>query len=97
MRTPESLTLREQLTDADRLTRELADHLDQAVMPQVHELRRVTRQSGEAVADETPDVTLRNQVANLLKGDDYTREMAIRLRAYLDSIGKEVRKIVSGV
>ena len=97
MRTPESLTLREQLTDADRLTRELADHLNNAILPQTHELRRVTRQTGEFGAEETPDVTLRSQIATLLKGDDYTHEMTDRLRTYLVSIDKEVRKIVSGV
>ncbi|RLS51581.1 MAG: hypothetical protein DWH91_18905 [Planctomycetota bacterium] len=96
MRTPESLTLRDQLTDVDRLSRELADHLDNAIVPQTHELRRMTRQTGDP-SDDVPDITLRNQVATLLKGDDYTRKMTDRLRCYLDSIGKEVRKIVSGV
>ena len=93
---PESLTLRDQLTGADRLTREIMDHLERAFVPQAHQLRTVTRITGEADTSQLEDVTLRNQIDNLLKSDDYTKEMSERLRAYLASIGKEVGKIVSG-
>ena len=97
MRQPESLTLRDQLNDADRLTREIMDHLERAFIPQAHELRRVTRISGEDdPSGQLADVTLRNQVGNLLKSDDYTLTMTKRLHAYLTSIGKEVGKIVGG-
>ena len=97
MRQPESLTLRDQLNDADRLTREIMDHLERAFIPQAHELRRVTRITGEDdPANQLADVTLRNQVGNLLKSDDYTLTMTKRLHAYLTSIGKEVGKIVGG-
>ena len=93
---PESLTLRDQLTGADRLTREIMDHLERAFVPQAHQLRAVTRVTGEADTSQLEDVTLRNQIDNLLKSDDYTKEMSGRLRAYLASIGKEVGKIVTG-
>ena len=93
---PESLTLRDQLTGADRLTREIMDHLERAFVPQAHQLRSVTRISGEADTSQLEDVTLRNQIDNLLKSDDYTKDMSERLRAYLASIGKEVGKIVTG-
>ena len=97
MRSPESLTLRDQLNDADRLTREIMDHLERAFVPQSHELRRVTRVAGEEDhAVDLADVTLRNQIDNLLKSDDYTRKMTDQLAAYLGSIGKEVNKIVTG-
>lgn len=97
MRSPESLTLREQLNDADRLTREVMDHLERAFIPQAHELRRVTRVTGEDdPGAQMADVTLRSQVSNLLKSDDYTQKMTDNLRAYLASIGKEVSRIVVG-
>ena len=93
---PESLTLRDQLNGADRLVREIMDHLERAFVPQAHELRRVTRISGESDLGQLEDVTLRNQIDNLLKSDTYTKEMSERLQLYLASIGKEVGKIVSG-
>ena len=97
MRTPESLTIRDQLNDADRLTREIMDHLERAFIPQAHELRRVTRVTGaDDPAGQLADVTLRSQVDSLLKSDDYTKKMTERLQSYLNSIGKEVGKIVGG-
>lgn len=97
MRSPDSLTLREKLSDADRLNREIMDHLERAFVPQSHELRRVTRVSGEEdMTSQLADVTLRNQVDNLLKHDDYTQKMTDNLKAYLTSIGHEVGKIVGG-
>lgn len=97
MRSPESLTLREQLNAADRLTREVMDHLERAFIPQAHELRRVTRVTGEDdPSAQLADVTLRSQVSTLLKSDDYTQKMTDNLRAYLASIGKEVNRIVAG-
>ncbi len=94
---PESLTLRDQLNGADRLTREIMDHLERAFVPQAHELRRVTRVTGEDdPTSQLEDVTLRNQIDNLLKSDAYTKEMSERLQAYLASIGQEVGKIVGG-
>lgn len=72
------------------------DHLERAFVPQAHELRRVTRLTGEDDTSQLEDVTLRNQISNLLKSDDYTKEMSERLRAYLASIGQEVGKIVAG-
>lgn len=94
---PESLTLRDQLNGADRLTREIMDHLERAFVPQAHELRRVTRVTGgDDATGQLEDVTLRNQIDNLLESDAYTKEMSERLRAYLASIGKEVGKIVNG-
>ncbi len=93
---PESLTLRDQLNGADRLVREITDHLERAFVPQAHQLRVVTRISGEAETSQLEDVTLRSQIDTLLKSDDYTKEMSERLQTYLASIGKEVGKIVSG-
>lgn len=95
MRSPDSLTLREQLSDTERLNREIMDHLERAFIPQSHELRRVTRLSGEdAPSSQLADVTLRSQVDHLLKSDDYTQKMTDNLKAYLTSIGKEIGKIV---
>ena len=97
MSSSESLTLREQLNAADRLNREIMDHLERAFVPQAHELRRVTRLSGEEdPSQQLADVTLRSQVDGLLKGDAYTLEMLQKLQKLLASIGKEVGKIVAG-
>lgn len=97
MSSPESETLREQLNHADRLTREIIDHLERAFIPQSHELRRVTRVTGEEdLESQLADVTLRNQVESLIKSDDYTRKMTGVLHAYLRSIDKEVGQIVGG-
>lgn len=97
MSSPESLTLREQLNAAERLNREIMDHLERAFVPQAHELRRVTRISGEEdPGQQIGDIALRSQVDTLLKGDAYTLEMLEKLQKFLTSIGREVGKIVAG-
>lgn len=97
MSSPESLTLREQLNAAERLNREIMDHLERAFVPQAHELRRVTRISGEDdPGHQIGDIALRSQVDGLLKGDAYTLEMLEKLQKFLTSIGREVGKIVAG-
>lgn len=97
MSSPESLTLREQLNAAERLNREIMDHLERAFVPQAHELRRVTRISGDDdPGHQIGDIALRSQVDGLLKGDAYTLEMLEKLQKFLTSIGREVGKIVAG-
>ena len=46
------MTLREMLTEAERLTRELGEHLDQSFIPKCHELSRLLR----PINGEPPDL-----------------------------------------
>ena len=62
------LPLRERLTIAERLSRELCEHLEQGFLPKIETLRRVTRQK-EAVAADTTDKTVRDTVVIVQKSE----------------------------
>lgn len=93
----EQLTLREKLTEAERVTRELIEHLDRGFIPKAHELRRVVRPHYEG-PDGTPvqDVTVRNHAARVLESDQFTEKLYEKLDRYFAAIATEVSQIVEG-
>ena len=90
-------TLRERLTEAERLTRELADHVNQGFLPKLSELRRVVKhQEGRPSQDEATDTTVRTYADGVFESDDFTQQLYDKLAAYLNSIDSEVRRMVYG-
>jgi Mg2+ and Co2+ transporter CorA len=90
----DSLTLREKFIEAEKLTRELIDHLERGFIPKAHELRRLARRANEPEhQDEIKDVTIRSSTDALLQSDDYTRHMSQRTGELMSAIEQEVRMI----
>lgn len=90
----ESLTLREKLIDAEKLTRELVDHLERGFIPKAHQLRRTARRATSPEhQDEIKDLTVRNSVDQVLKSDDYTRYLCERAVTLLNSIDTDVQTV----
>jgi hypothetical protein len=90
----ESLTLREKLIEAEKLSRELIDHLERGFIPKAHELRRQARRANEPDhQDEIKDVTVRSMVDQVLHSDDYTRQLGDRAERLLAAIDTDVRTI----
>ena len=93
MSTRDSLPLRDQFTNAERLTRELIDHLDQGFLTRIQEVRRVARKDED---DGVTDKSVRAQCTRLFESDDFTRKLSTELREYLDSICEELKPMVFG-
>src|SRR5437879_4397048 len=91
------LTLREMLQDAERLTRELSEHLDQSFIPKCHELSRLVRPiNGEPPDLRTlEDVTVRTHAARILETDLFTDTLFEKLVQYCQAIDTAVAKITS--
>lgn len=89
----DSLPLREKFTNAERLTRELIEHLEQGFLPKLQQLRRVARKDEE---EGVTDKSVRDQCAQLLKSDDFTEKLTSDLQDYLDSISAEMKPMVFG-
>ena len=90
----ESLTLREKLIDAEKLTRELVEHLERGFIPKVHQLRRTARRATNPEhQDDIKDLTIRNSVDQILKSDDYTRQLCGRAATLLNAIDTDVHTI----
>ena len=95
-RSLEQMTLREKLTEAERLTRELIDHLDQGFLPKCHDLSRLLRPSTASPPTcALEDVTVRTQAARILEGDTFTEELFQKLSIYCQAIDEAVARISS--
>lgn len=90
----ESLTLREKLIEAEKLLREVTDHLERGFIPKAHELRRLARRANDPEnQDEIKDVTIRSATDELLRSDDYSRQLCQRSERLLAAIEQEVQVI----
>jgi hypothetical protein len=89
----ETMPLRDRIREAERLSRELAEHLDLDFCKKIHAVRAFTRREGhggEAVADHT----VRASVDAALSSHEYTIELIRRLDLLLDSINREAGSVV---
>ena len=89
---PNGMTLRQKLTEADKLTRELMDHLERGFIPKVHNLRRVTRHGSEIENESITDLTVRSTADLVLESAAFTTELAKGLEQYLSAIHADLNK-----
>ncbi len=92
-----SQTLREQLVEAERLSRELAEHLDQSFIPKCLELTRLVRPINGEPPDVRvlEDVTVRTQAARILETETFTERVFEQLADYCKAIEVSVNRIAS--
>ncbi|HEV8002273.1 MAG TPA: hypothetical protein VGP63_20450 [Planctomycetaceae bacterium] len=93
----QSYSLREMLVEAERLSRELSEHLDQSFLPKCLELTRLVRPINGEPPDERAleDVTLRTQAARVLDTDTFTEKVFEQLLEYCKAIEGSVNKIAT--
>jgi len=92
----ERLTLREKLHHSHQTVRKLAEHLEQAFVPRVHDLRKVCRHyESSAGPPAVSDVTIRSYVSLVLESDRFTVGLNETLERYLTLIQKDVSAAVS--
>ena len=91
----EQLTLRERFIAAERLTRELIDHLDQGFAPKAEALKRVVRAGlEENPHDDVRDVTIRTRAFELLESEAYTNQLYEKTERYFSAIESGVAEIL---
>jgi len=91
------LTLREKFKGAEKLSRELTEHLEQGFIPKVHELMRLVeplRTGG--FATDVQDVTVRNHSSSALESEKYTDTLCEKLEEHCNAIDSDVSRIVAG-
>ncbi|HUG89672.1 MAG TPA: hypothetical protein VML55_02490 [Planctomycetaceae bacterium] len=91
------LTLSEKFVDAERMARELMDHLDRGFLPRIRELQKLVEPAdGQPLNDEVEDLTVRIHAARVLESDLFTEELYARLERYCRSINADVSRILTG-
>jgi hypothetical protein len=79
--------------NAERLIRELTDHLDKGVLPKLVDLERLLRGASEpGRRDELSDPTVRSHAAGILSADDFTESLCWQLDEYLQAIDRALTK-----
>lgn len=93
-RTADQRTLRELFTEAERLTRELIEHLDKGFIPKVQNLARMVDSSQlDAHGNPIEDITIRNAVALVAETEAYTDQLYRRISSYCEAIDRDVARI----
>ena len=93
----ETLPLREVCKEAERLTRELVDHLENNLIPRTRELHELVKPDSpfNTSGGTVKDVTVRNQAANLLESQDFTEQLFLKTRQYLETIDRDISAMCS--
>ena len=88
------MTLRDMLADAEHLTRDLIEHLDQNFIPKAHALRKLVRPTvGSNVDEEVEDISVRVTAIRVLKSEDFSEELCDKIRQYCTAIDDAVSQI----
>jgi hypothetical protein len=90
----EQLTFREKIRDCAHRTRELIEHLEQSLLPRIHELQAKCKPPRTAHDEPVPDVTIRSLVASLLDSQRYASQIEDQIEAYSQSIDAELNQIM---
>lgn len=88
----ESMTLREKLSEADRLMREMIDHLDNGFVPKARSLSRMLQEHGNEV-ESLSDMTVRQQAAELIDANRFSERLYEKIGTLLVAIDRDVTEI----
>ena len=88
------MTLREMLADAEQLTRELIEHLDQNFIPKAHALGKLVRPTvGSNVDEPVEDISVRDTAIRSLESGGFTEELYEKISQYCAAIDEAVSSI----
>ncbi len=93
--TLDEIPLRELFTEAERLTRELIDHIDLGFLPKIKNLNRLCQEdAGNYELPEIEDITIRNHASQVLESEQFTAQFYQETERYLIAIDRAVSKFV---
>lgn len=87
----ENVPLQDLCKDAERLTRELIDHLERNMIPRTRDFQALVRpDSAFDTGKNVQDITIRNQAKTLQESQEFTEQLYQKTSQYLDAIDREV-------
>jgi hypothetical protein len=90
------MPLRDRIREAERLARELVEHLDLGFRTKIHAVRSLTRRDGPGAGEQVTDNSVRTAVDAALSSHEYTLELSRKLGRLLESINRETHGLVTG-
>ncbi len=88
---PEDFPLVERFHKAEHLARELSEHLRQAFLPKLTDLRQASKVTD---AEEVTDQTMLVKMTAVLNAEDFASGIFDKLLKYLRSIERETKQIL---
>jgi hypothetical protein len=88
---PDNSPLVERFHKAEHIARELSEHLRQAMLPKLHELRSASKVLDVA---EVTDQEMLDRMSAVLTAEDFATGLFDKLIRYLRSIERETRSIM---
>jgi hypothetical protein len=78
--------------EAERLTRELVDHLEQNLVPRTREVHDLVKPDSpfNVAGVVVKDVTVRSQMSTLLESQEFAEQLFLKTREYLDAIDRTI-------
>ena len=78
--------------EAERLTRELIDHLDQNLVPRTHQIHDLVKPDSpfNASGAGVQDITVRSQMSTLLESQEFAEQLFLKTREYLETIDQTI-------
>ena len=90
----ENVPLKDLCKEAERLTRELIDHLERNLIPKTREFQGLVRPTSELdTGDNVQDITIRNQAKTLQESQEFTEQLYKKTSQYLEAIDREVGRL----
>jgi len=83
---PNNLPLVERINKAEHFARELCEHLQQALLPKLSDLRSSSKKLDP---DVVSDQTMFDQMSSVVKAEQFASDIHARLIKYLESIRKD--------
>ena len=87
---PDSVPLAERFQAAQFLIRELTEHLQQAFLPKLSELRSASKVDD---AKEVSDQEIFDKLQGTLSADEFSAKIFGRLFRYLESIARDTKEV----
>jgi hypothetical protein len=90
----ENVPLQDLCKDAERLTRELVDHLERNMIPRTRDFQALVRpDSAFDTGSNVQDITIRNQAKTLQESQEFTEQLYQKTSQYLNAIDREVSRL----
>jgi len=90
----ENIPLQDLCKEAERLTRDLIDHLERNLIPRTKEFQGLVRPSSEDdTGDSVKDITIRNQAKTLQESQEFTEQLYRKTSEYLTAIDQGVGRM----
>lgn len=90
----ENVPLKELCKEAERLSKELIDHLERNLIPRTREFQTLVRpDSAYDTGTNVEDITIRNQVKTLMESQEFTEQLYRKTSQYLEAIDREVGRM----